>query len=167
MLQPNAPCRFDRRHSAFRMSLRPTGNLFGRCTSTVRNRSLAPHPHPSATIARRRPNIARSHTETRTRVRRRRRRRRRRAQHINFAGGISRPNEGGPEGCKKSLLPCTPLAIVKLMEYLKVCDDQPCETKQRNSRSHKRMKCLQFVFDHLMPDSFNTRQLSHSIGTQQ
>jgi hypothetical protein len=35
---------------------------------------------------------------------------------------MSRPHEGAPSD-KKSLLPCTPLAIVKLMEHLKVYDE--------------------------------------------
>ena len=45
-----------------------------------------------------------------------------RAQGVKFAGGMSRPHEGDPSD-KKSLLPCTPLAIVKLMEHLKVYDE--------------------------------------------
>ena len=36
---------------------------------------------------------------------------------------MSRPRENGLSGTKKSLLPCTPLAIIKLMEYLKVYDE--------------------------------------------
>ena len=45
-------------------------------------------------------------------------------QDVKFSGGIGRPRENGLSGTKKSLLPCTPLAIIKLMEYLKVYDDQ-------------------------------------------
>ena len=44
-------------------------------------------------------------------------------QDVRFLGGISRPRENGLSGTKKSLLPCTPLAIIKLMEYLKVYDE--------------------------------------------
>ncbi len=45
------------------------------------------------------------------------------AQDVQFSGGIARPRENGLSGTKKSLLPCTPLAIIKLMEYLKVYDE--------------------------------------------
>jgi hypothetical protein len=62
----------------------------------------APHP-PSLPVARPPPRSAR-------------------AQGVKFAGGMSRPHEGAASD-KKSLLPCTPLAIVKLMEYLKVYDE--------------------------------------------
>jgi len=46
------------------------------------------------------------------------------SESTRYGGGISRPIEAQQTGTKKSLLPCTPLAIIKLMEYLKVYDEQ-------------------------------------------
>mmetsp|Transcript_37295 Transcript_37295/g.76447 ORF Transcript_37295/g.76447 Transcript_37295/m.76447 type:complete len:328 (+) Transcript_37295:32-1015(+) len=42
-------------------------------------------------------------------------------QSRNYQGGIETAT--GKEGTKKCLLPCTPLAIVKILEHLKVYDD--------------------------------------------
>ncbi len=44
-------------------------------------------------------------------------------QDVNYAGGIPHIVENDTRKRKKCLLPCTPLAVVKILEHIKVYDE--------------------------------------------
>jgi len=77
-------------------------------------------------------------------------------QTSKYKGGIV--TQTGLEGTKKCLLPCTPLAIIKILEYLKVCPCPfVCVRVCMHADEYVHIYIHEYVHIYIYPPTFNAR----------